>query len=421
MRGKKGERHGSAAQVLEETPLRGGYLGVGPVVADPVAVAVEAVQPQGARVAPGGVRRPAAGLLAHPAVHHLDETGASGADGLLLDGGEREQRLAQGEGERGPDLEHGPVVADQAGEGTGELVVGRVGLEDHAGLLVEDVPQLPGALPAVVGDVPLAELDARLDDERHDAFPRRAEPGGGEGRTVRLQGLPGRGGGSGRYAVEGVVGAARHRDLGADDVAHAARLRARGLLGDPDEAHRPPGHHGIGEREALPGAGEAAVEVDLGEARRDIGADQVVRLGHGLPLGAVAPAVGAEVVAAEHDAFARQPEAVGEGEHQVAEARRVQPGVTAVLVHLVRRRLDQDGRAGLDRLEHGGLQYQGVRAADGGDAVRQTGFLVSYQFVQGARHVRTSSLLIRAVCLRQADYWYEPVWSKVVLVLFWYA
>ena len=117
---------------------------IGPVVAQPVAVAVAAGGALGERVALV-VALPVLRLGEHSALDDLDQVRPGRPrDELDLDHRQGEQRLAHREGQGGTDLEDGPVVFDELAQLLRPLVVGRVRLEDQVVLGVEDAAQLGG-------------------------------------------------------------------------------------------------------------------------------------------------------------------------------------------------------------------------------------------------------------------------------------
>lgn len=194
-------------QVVEESLLGRDDLRIADVVADAVAVAEAAGDTplvRGAVV----VALPVPGLLDHAAFDDLGEVRAALVDEFLLDTGQGEECLAEGEREPGADLEDRPVVLDEPGERCAGLVVGGVGFEDYRRLAVEDVLQLGGAAAVVVDDLLVVELDARLGDERADARPDVGEAHLGQGVPVGAERLAGRLGARGGELAEGLVGAA---------------------------------------------------------------------------------------------------------------------------------------------------------------------------------------------------------------------
>ena len=316
-----------------------------------------------------------AGIGEHHDLHRLGEVPVDPARDLG-ERVERVDRLAPGEGQRGADLLEGEAQLREAREGLGALVVGRMGLQ-HDALVVGRRPRAgPGRGPGEAVDLHGAELHARLDHEPAD--PAEAAEGVHVGVERGAGGL----GARGRDAVLAGAGAAGGRDLGADDEEEAVggdrlgrRAGERGGAGDGLV---------VGQLGGLARAALGAVEVDLGEAGLGIGADHGVGLGHGLLRREVPPGLGAEVVAAEDDRRAVEPGLVGEPVDHGHEVRGRLAGVAAVLVHLVRGRLDHQGAAegageaqrGLDHLRVGGADRGdgGARArAAAGDDVLEDG------------------------------------------------
>src|SRR6185312_6852662 len=118
------QRRRGRAQVVEQALA--GLLDhrVRPVIADAVAEAV--LQVDGQRVALAVVvASPVTGLLAHARQGYLAQACPTRIpDPLLLDRVQRPQRLAQGEGQAGADLEDGEMIAYQRRQRVAGLVVG---------------------------------------------------------------------------------------------------------------------------------------------------------------------------------------------------------------------------------------------------------------------------------------------------------
>ena len=109
-----------------------------------------------------------------------------GRQQLGLDGGQREQGLAQREGEARADLEDGEMGLDQRAQRRLGLVVGGMRLEDEAGGLLDRRRQRPGALGHEVDDLGAAELHAGLHHHGQDPRPGLGQSGLGESGTVDL-------------------------------------------------------------------------------------------------------------------------------------------------------------------------------------------------------------------------------------------
>ena len=99
---------------------------------------------------------------------------------LGLDRRQREQGLAQSEGQPRPDLEDREVVLDQGGQRRLGLVVGRVGLEARFGTAPIECCELTRAVGVEIDDLLAAELHAGLDDHRQYPIPRLSQSCGRE-------------------------------------------------------------------------------------------------------------------------------------------------------------------------------------------------------------------------------------------------
>ncbi len=216
----------------------------------------------------------------------------------------------------------------------------------------------------------MIELDARLDDGRDDAVPGAREPRLVEDVAVHGEGVERRRRGGHRKLSEVLVSAARHRDLGADDVARRLGGVARKcVFGGPAEPRRALGDGAFGKRHRIAGAAHRAVEVDFAEAGTDVIGDHDLGPGHGLVGRPARPGIGAEMIAAERDPIGRDADAVGDDPDEVAEGSRGHAGVAAVLIDLVRGRLDQHkGRGVLRGVPESRLNHQWMGGADGSDA-----------------------------------------------------
>ena len=167
--------------------------------------------------------------------------------------------------------------------------------------------------------------------------------------------------------VEGVLRAARHGHLCADDV-DGRRAAARGGLGHSSERSGAPGGDLVGERGALSGAAHAGVEMQLGKAGPGVGVDHRLRAPHGLVRGETLPGIGAQMIAPEDDAGGIEADPRRNRLDKGAEVRRGHAGVAALLVHLVAGRLDQGAPSAARRLQQRRFDDQGMRRADRRDA-----------------------------------------------------
>jgi len=78
--------------------------------------------------------------------------------------------------------------------------------------------------------------------------------------------------------------------------------------------------------------------------------------------------------------------AIGDLVHEVAEVGRSHAGVSAELVHLVGCRLDEHGCAVVERLQHGGFEYQRVGGANRGDTDGVAGLVTQDGVQQEVAH-----------------------------------
>src|SRR5665647_2835021 len=283
-----------------------------------------------------------------------------------------EQRLTQCKGEPGAHFEDCPVVLDERCERLDGLVVGRVGLEDHVRLVRKHLAQIRRSLALVVDDAQVVELHARLHHKGHDAWPHVVEALLGDRLAVAPQ-RGSRGIGSGRLELfERLVGTTGHGNLGADDVEELAdqTLRGDGVLRDPDQPGSPIRGQVIGNGRRIVSAAEGAVQVDLGETGGDVGGHQHFGVLHRLLCRQVPPPVGPQVVAAEHDPVQGQATPSGDAVHKLSEVAGAHAGIAAGLVHLVRRRLDQDVSPCVPGLQDRSLENQRVGGAHRGHADR---------------------------------------------------
>ena len=235
-----------------------------------------------------------------------------------------------------------------------------------------------------IGDhLGVAELDSGL---HHDADrPRKGglEPGGRKGGAVDLEGAQGGFGPRDLQVIERFGGSSRHRHLGTDDVARTTSARCR--LGYTGEASRPFRRHLVGQSRGVAATPHAGIEMKLAEARPRIGVDHRLGLAEGLFGRQRLPGVGAEMVATQDQQAPVEPNLPRDTVDEVAEARRRHPGVAAILVDLVARRLDQDRGSVRHALQKGGFDREGVGRADGRDADARAGLATRRQIRDGRR------------------------------------
>ena len=218
----------------------------------------------------------------------------------------------------------------------------------------------------------MIEFDAGLDDGRDHARPGGGEAGIGENSAMGINRRARRFGRRDGERVQLFRGTARDRDLGADDIDRRFASRSRlCALGDRAEARRAPRDRLVGQRCRIVRARHRAIEMDLAEAGANIVLDQHLGPCHRRLGGQRLPGIGTEMVAAEKNAVPRQADAIRNAMDEVAEVRRLHAGIAAVLVDLVRGRLDQrEGRAGPSRMDERRLDHQGMRGANGKHAAR---------------------------------------------------
>jgi hypothetical protein len=185
------------------------------------------------------------------------------------------------------------------------------------------------------------------------------------------------------------MGSTRYGNFRADDIERARTRLSCALLGDPRQPRGPLGNNLVGQRNRAAGAGHAAVEVNLEEPGLDVTGHQHRGSVHGLLGPETPPAVGPQMVSAQHDSFPRQAETVRRVEYDVAEVRRPHARVAAELVDLVRRRLQQQRSAVVEGLQHRRLDHQWMHRADRSDANRRPGTVapdkVEQKIVHGPR------------------------------------
>jgi hypothetical protein len=318
---------------------------------------------------------------------------------LPLDRLEREERLAQREGQLRSHLEDGEVVRDERAERLLGLVVRRVGLEHQALLALGERAQRRRGPGLVAVDDVVAELDARLDDLRQHPRPGRLEPPAGKRGAGELEPPPRvldacR---NGPVVLAGL--AARRRDLGSDHVdgqrgmggtLDGGGLRRggelRGALGDDLVRER---------SRRIVATAHARVEMNLLVAGAHV---LPHHLGGALHRGRLAvrrKGVRPQVIAAEDHAALREPRLGRQSRDERHELVRPDSGVAAVLVHLVRGRLDEHAPAVLKRLLERRLEHERVGRTDRRDAAGHAALLHAHELgqhrvaVRGARAQRS--------------------------------
>ena len=125
--------------------------------------------------------------------------------------------------------------------------------------------------------------------------------------------------------------------------------------------------------------------MDLGEPGGDVGLHQDFGMLHRLLCRQVPPPVGPEVIAAEHHPVQWQTTPAGDAVHELSEVVGAHAGVSAGLVHLVRRGLDQDIASRIPGLQDSSLQNQRVGGAHGRQAHRLSPLLALDRFKEWAR------------------------------------
>ena len=172
------------------------------------------------------------------------------------------------------------------------LVVGRMGLKAHAGVVGDGGQQAGVAGQRQVVHMHRREFHAGLHDQPADLADV------GECRHVGVE-RGARGGGRGGRDVAVVIGAgtAGGRHLGAHHIQQAGVQRRTGAGQRGGAGHR----HRVGQLRGFARAAFGAVEVDLGEARLHIVGHHDLRLGHRLIGGQLAPGLRPQMIAAEHD------------------------------------------------------------------------------------------------------------------------
>ena len=185
------------------------------------------------------------------------------------------------------------------------------------------------------------------------------------------------------------MGAARRRNLGADDINgfRSAPAGVCGPFGRFAEHRRPHRDDRVVQAPGIVRTGHARIQVYLHEPRLDVAFHEAARLGHRGGGAFVRPADGAQVVAAQHDSIngnSRPFRNAGEIRGKVA---RLHARVAAELIHLVGRRLDEQRRPVDVGLHHGGFEHQRMRAANRPDADGISATVAAQhveQFIQGA-------------------------------------
>ena len=244
---------------------------------------------------------------------------------------------------------------------------------------------------AVIDDLVVVELDARLNDERQHARPGRLEPGAREGLAMRSDRC-----GRGFRRRDGerreVLGrAARRRHFGADHVDR--RFSACGSparLCASAEIRRARGDDFFRQWIRVALAGHRAIEVNLANARGDVFADEIGRLRHRRPGRLCAPGIGPEVIAADPDAPGGKVEPRRDAAQEAHEVGRAHARVAAELVDLVRGRLDEQRLAGSRGLLHRARDDGRMRGAERPDA-RRLAALVARDDVEQGFHRRSSA------------------------------
>ena len=265
-------------------------------------------------------------------------------------------------------------------------------------------------------DVFAAVFHARLDDEGDDALESSADAGGRKRLAMRVRRANGgvRAGHLQRRNV--LVRAARDRYLGSDDIVGNDAGGCRGPFRHGSKARGTGRYRRFGQWSRIAAAGHAGVEMDLGEPGRHEGRYHALALLHGLVRRQRLPRIRAEMVATEHNAFARQSDLRRNAEDEIAEGHRRHPGVAAAVVDLVAGRLDQHGAAVVRCVLQRRLDDEGVGRADRGDAgsaaigrragkVRECVLLHNGPSgqVQRPRSVRKGLTLVTGVCRRSQE------------------
>src|SRR6185437_9767817 len=247
------------------------------------------------------------------------------------------------------------------------------------------------------------ELHAGLHHQADDSFPRALQASRPEGGTMGRDGRQRRARLRDGELVQILLSTARHRHLRADyiDRRLAAGLTPRILRAGAQKggAFR---HDRIGKSWRVARARHRAVEVNLAVARTHILADHDARARKRFVRRQGLPGVGPEMIAAEQDALARQPARIRQRQHQVAELRRPQPRVAALLIHLVRSGLDQGVTARGARVLERGAQRQGMRRADRMDPGSLAAAVAPHELEQRF-HVPSSGSMVSSAAAMNAN------------------
>jgi len=142
--------------------------------------------------------------------------------------------------------------------------------------------------------------------------------------------------------------------------------------------------------------------MDLAKARAHVLAHHDAGALQGGLCGLRLPAVRSQMIATEQHALARQADLIGHTPHDIAESRRPQSGVAAVLVHLIGGRLDECLPAEDVCVLQGGAQHQRMRRADRIDAHWFAPAVTPQQLEQGS-HARSSGSMASSAAAAKAS------------------
>ncbi len=261
------------------------------------------------------------------------------------------------------------MVFDQRPQPRGLLIVGRMGLKHEVGLAHNALAELSSLVPVVVDDLVVIELHARLHYQAHNPGPDTLKTLACKSAAMGLESYTHCRRTRDRQGSQVFRGAARYRNLGADDVHGCFTTHfTPDFLRDGAKIRGPRGHHRILQRRWITRARHRAIQVNLTEPRLDVGRYHLPGPLHRNRRRLRGPGVGTQVIAAQQESLQRKRDSLRDPRHVFAKVRGQHSRVAAELVHLVGSRLDQYRLPACLRLPQGRLDHNRVSGANGVDA-----------------------------------------------------
>ena len=249
--------------------------------------------------------------------------------------------------------------------------------EDQAVILLDHAAERTGLFGLVSDDLAVIELDAGLNDGGNHPRPRRSEAGlrkdlaMGLDRCARCLRC------GDCEACELFRSPARLRHLGSDDIDRrlpsGAAIDTFGHSAQPRCARC---DDLVVQRRLVVRARHGAVEMDLAEAGADILFDHHVSARHRFVCRQRLPWIRTKVISAKDNLVRRKACPICNASDEIAELRGLHAGIAAVLIDLVRRRLNQRERNLVPGgVNEGCFNHKRMRGTHGKDAARLSGLV----------------------------------------------